>query len=65
MKFDELFEKLEQNNPTESNKKLLELILSEYVTNDISFNFSHFNVDLEQFLTEVEFEKISNKYYEK
>ena len=64
MKFDELFEKLEQNDPDGSNRRRLELIVSEYISNDISFSFSHYNVDIEKYLTQDEIEEISWKYYE-
>ena len=63
MKFDELFEKLEQNNPNGTNRRILELIVSEYIEEDISFSFSHRNADIEKYLTNEEIEEISNRYY--
>lgn len=62
MNFEQLFDKVEQMNPTTENREYLKQIISEYIQNDISFNFTNENVDLNDHLTIEQIDEIIKIY---
>jgi len=64
MNFDQFFNDLENLDPSMKNRKVLIEIMMDYITNDISFNFTHRNVDLKQYLSKKQLKEITKKYYE-
>ncbi|MDH3324501.1 MAG: hypothetical protein OEL89_02590 [Candidatus Peregrinibacteria bacterium] len=63
MNFKEFYDKLEQMNQNDENQRLFSSIVSEYITNDISFNFTHDNVNLNHHLTKKQIDEIAERYY--
>lgn len=63
MNFDQFFDSLEQMDQNKKNYQLLWKIMTEYLVSDISFNFTHSNVNLNDYLSDEQLDEISEKYY--
>jgi len=61
--FNYFFDTLEQRNQTKNNRHVLEKIVEKYLAKDISFDFTHPSVNLNDHLSEEQLEEISKMYY--